>query len=76
MNQDLKLLTLQCSPIDGDGGMSFSLSLPIVDNQLLCSADIEMEVDSRTLTSSDQTDDSHIVSKLDIGVGGHPVRHR
>lgn len=35
---------LHCSPINGDGGMSFSLLLPVVHNQLLCFADVENEV--------------------------------
>ncbi len=35
--------SLHRSPIDGEGGMS-SLSLPVVHNQLLCFADVGMEV--------------------------------
>lgn len=45
----LKLLILQRKslhrPIHGDGGMSFSVSLPVVHYQIVCFADIEMEVD-------------------------------
>ncbi len=70
--------SLHHSPIDGDGAVSFSLSLPVVHGQHLCFADIEMEVVvlaprcqgsdlppvSRLIVASDQADD-HVVSKLD-----------
>ncbi len=55
-----------------------SLSLPVVQNQLLCCADVEMEVvvlaprcQGSDLLSvvSDQTDDGHVVNKLDESVG-------
>ncbi|CAB1438860.1 unnamed protein product [Pleuronectes platessa] len=36
--------SLHRSPVDGEGGMFYSLSLPVVHDQLLCFADIEMEV--------------------------------
>ena len=36
--------SLHRSPIDGDGGVSLSLLLPVVHNQLLGFADIEMKV--------------------------------
>ena len=36
--------SLYCSPIDGDGGVPFSLSLPVVHNQLLSITDDDMEV--------------------------------
>ena len=42
--RNLKLLTLHRSPIDGDGGVSLSLLLPVIHNQLLGFADVEMEV--------------------------------
>ena len=35
---------LYCCPIDGDGGVSYSLLLPVVHNQLLSFAEVEMEV--------------------------------
>ncbi len=49
--------SLHRSPIDGEGGVSISLSLPVVHDQLLCFADVEMRLlswhqDVRTLTSS------------------------
>ncbi len=75
--------SLHHSPIDGEGGMFFSLSLPVVHDQLLCFADIEMEVvvlaprcqGSDLLSvgcliiAGDKADDGHVVSKLDDGVG-------
>ena len=36
--------SLHRSPIDGDGGVSLSLLLPVIHNQLLGFADVEMEV--------------------------------
>ena len=36
--------SLHRSPIDGDGGVSLSLLLPVIHNQILCFADVEMEV--------------------------------
>ncbi len=36
--------SLHRSPIDEEGGVSFSLSLPVVHNQLLCFADVEMDI--------------------------------
>ena len=42
--RNLKLLTVHRSPIDGDGGVSLSLLLPVIHNQLLGFADVEMEV--------------------------------
>ena len=49
--------SLHSSPVAGDGGVFYSLSLPVVHDQLLCFADIEMEVsvldqDVKALTSS------------------------
>ncbi len=42
---NLKLLTLSTVvPLIEKGGVSFSLSLPVVHNQLLCFADKEMEI--------------------------------
>ncbi len=37
--------SLHNSPIDEEGGVSFSLSLPVVHSQLLCFADVEMDVE-------------------------------
>lgn len=74
---------LHRGPSDGDGAMSFSLTL-IVVNQPLSFADIEIEVffhgprcqGSVLLSVScpiivicDQADDGHVVSKLIDGVG-------
>ena len=36
--------SLHSSPVDGEGGVFYSLSLPVVHDQLLRFADIEMEV--------------------------------
>ena len=78
--------SLHRSPIDGDGGVSLSLLLPVIHNQLL--ADVEMEVVilaprcqvfdllSRLVAVGDLADDGRVVSKLHDGVGavyGHTV---
>ncbi len=49
--------SLHCSSIDGEGGVAFSLLLPVVHNQLLCFADVGWRLlswhqDVRALTSS------------------------
>jgi len=36
--------SLHSSPIDGDGGVSLSLLLPVIHDQLLGFADVEIEV--------------------------------
>ncbi len=74
---------LHRSPADGEGGLFFSLSLPVVHNQLLCFANIEMEVVvpaprcqgsdllsvGHLIIAGDQADDGRVVSKIDDGVG-------
>ncbi len=61
---------------DGKGGVSFPLSLPVVHNQLLCFADLEMDVVvlaprcqgsdllsvGRLIIVGDQADDGHVSS--------------
>ena len=75
--------SLHRSPIDGDGGVSLSLLLPVIHNQLLGFADVEMEVVilasryqgsdllsvCRLVAVGDQADDGRVVRKLDDGVG-------
>lgn len=75
--------SLYLSLIDGNGGVSFSLSLPVVHNQLHCFADIEMEVVvlmplcqgcdllsvGHLVVIGDQADDVSIVRKLNDDVG-------
>ena len=69
--------------------MSLSLLLPVIHTQLLCFADVEMEVVilapsqvfdllsvRRLVAVGDQVDDGRVVSKLHDGVGavcGHGV---
>ena len=36
--------SLHRSPVDGEGGEFYSLSLPLVHDQLLCFADVEIEI--------------------------------
>lgn len=75
--------SLYCRSVDGDGGVSYSLSLPVVHRRLLRFADVEMEVvvlaprcqDSdllsvcRLVAVCDQADNGCVVSKLCDGVG-------
>ena len=81
--RNLRLLTLYCRPVDGDGGVLGSLSLPLVHNQLINFAEVELEVVvlaprcqgshllsvRRLVAVGDQADDGRVVSKLDDGVG-------
>ncbi len=77
--------SLHRSPIDEEGGVSFSLPLPVIHDHLLCFADVEMEVVVLALicqgsdllsVSHLQADDGRVISRLDDGVGavgGHTV---
>lgn len=71
--------SLHHSPVDGDGSMSISLSLPAVHNHLLCFADVDTEVvvmaprrqDSDLLSAGDiiAVGDGCVISELNDGVG-------
>ena len=79
---------LYCCPVDGDGGVSYSLSLPVVHNQLLGFAEVLMEVGvlAPRCQGSDLSvrplvfvgDQANVISKLEDCVGavcGHTVRN-
>ena len=74
--------TLHSSPVDGEGGVFYSLSLPVVHDWLLRFADVEMEVVVLALrrqgsdllsvglliVAGDQAYDSRVISKLYDGL--------
>ncbi len=78
-------VSLHCSPIDGDGGMSLFLLLPVVHNQLICFVQVVLVPRCQSsdllsvgclIVAGDQADDGHVVSKHDDSVGfmgGHAV---
>ena len=75
--------TLHSSPVDGEGGVFYSLSLPVVHDRLLRFADVEMEVVvlaprchgsdllsvGLLIIAGDQVYDGCVISKLNDGVG-------
>ncbi|CAB1457121.1 unnamed protein product [Pleuronectes platessa] len=75
--------SLHLGPVDGEGGVFFSSSLPVVHDQLLRFADVEMEVVvlaprcqgsdllsvGLLIVDGDQAYDSGVISKLNDGVG-------
>ena len=81
--RNLRLPTLTTRPVDGDGGVLGSPSHPVVHNQLLSFAEVELEVVvlaprcqgshllsvRRLVAVGDQADDGRVVSNLDDGVG-------
>ena len=74
--------SLHRSPVDGEGGVFYSLSLPVVHDQLLCFADVEKQVVvlaprcqgsdllsvGLLIVASDQAYDGRVISKLNDGV--------
>ena len=76
--------TLHRSPVDGEGGVFYSLSLPVVHDQHLYFADVEKQVVVLTprcrgsdllsvgllIVASDQAYDGRVISKLNDGAVG------
>ena len=70
--------SLHRGPVDGDGDVSVSLSLPVVYNQLLSFADVEMEVVvlAPRCQVSDLPSLGRLVAVCDQAMTGHVVTKR